>query len=209
MGTGDVDQQCCCLQVRIVESVAQTGTHFCIPSMWPLLKRDGLGIQYVALTVLWNAALGYTPFKRPKTFAQSISLVSDSVYTGTSAERPALPIGCLGWVHHPSPPGIRHPTTSSIPRPVSRIECPGQHPGLWIGLVVVNKIRDRSRLGDFRPRGRKPGSSSRRQKPTIRHIFLSHKHPAHKDISFAPDTSRGRWIPVVRHGPTAFAFIVF
>ncbi|KAF9645754.1 ALG6, ALG8 glycosyltransferase, partial [Thelephora ganbajun] len=47
-------------------------------SMWPLLKRDGLGIQYVTLTVLWNAALGYTPFKRPKTFFQFVSLVAPS-----------------------------------------------------------------------------------------------------------------------------------
>lgn len=45
--------------------------------MWPLLKRDGLGVQYVALTVLWNAAIGYTPFKRPKTFCQFVSLVSN------------------------------------------------------------------------------------------------------------------------------------
>lgn len=44
-------------------------------SMWPLLKRDGLGVQYVALTVLWNAAVGYTPFKRPKMFCQFVSLV--------------------------------------------------------------------------------------------------------------------------------------
>lgn len=47
--------------------------------MWPLLRKDGLGVQYVALTVLWNAALGYSPFKRPKNFIQLISLVSDSV----------------------------------------------------------------------------------------------------------------------------------
>ena len=50
--------------------------------MWPLLQRDGLGIQYVALTVFWNAALGYTPFKRPKTFIQFVSLVS---YSKTSS----------------------------------------------------------------------------------------------------------------------------
>jgi alpha-1,3-glucosyltransferase len=46
-------------------------------SMWPLLKRDGLQVQYVALTLMWNAALGYTPFKRPESFCQFVSLVSD------------------------------------------------------------------------------------------------------------------------------------
>ncbi|KAF8513781.1 ALG6, ALG8 glycosyltransferase family-domain-containing protein [Gautieria morchelliformis] len=30
-------------------------------SMWPLLKKDGLGLQYVAVTLLWNRAIGYSP----------------------------------------------------------------------------------------------------------------------------------------------------
>ncbi|KAH9846376.1 ALG6, ALG8 glycosyltransferase family-domain-containing protein [Lenzites betulinus] len=32
-------------------------------SMWPLLRRDGLAVQYVALLVLWNRLVGYNPFK--------------------------------------------------------------------------------------------------------------------------------------------------
>ncbi|KAI8994135.1 ALG6, ALG8 glycosyltransferase family-domain-containing protein [Trametes punicea] len=35
-------------------------------SMWPLLKRDGLGVQYVALLVLWNRLMGYNPIKFSK-----------------------------------------------------------------------------------------------------------------------------------------------
>jgi alpha-1,3-glucosyltransferase len=31
-------------------------------SMWPLLKRDGLALQYVLLTCSWNWAIGYRPF---------------------------------------------------------------------------------------------------------------------------------------------------
>ncbi|KAH9891589.1 ALG6, ALG8 glycosyltransferase family-domain-containing protein [Cubamyces lactineus] len=31
-------------------------------SMWPLLKRDGLGVQYIALLVFWNRLVGYNPF---------------------------------------------------------------------------------------------------------------------------------------------------
>lgn len=30
--------------------------------MWPLLKKDGLALQYVAVTLLWNCAIGYNPF---------------------------------------------------------------------------------------------------------------------------------------------------
>ncbi|KAK7048375.1 DNA replication helicase [Favolaschia claudopus] len=44
-------------------------------SMWPLLKRDGLGVQYIALTVLWNRLLGYNPINLPsKSFIQLLSL---------------------------------------------------------------------------------------------------------------------------------------
>ncbi|KAI0822226.1 glucosyltransferase [Trametes gibbosa] len=32
-------------------------------SMWPLLRRDGLAVQYVALLALWNTFVGYNPFK--------------------------------------------------------------------------------------------------------------------------------------------------
>jgi alpha-1,3-glucosyltransferase len=43
--------------------------------MWPLLKRDGLGVQYIALTILWNRLLGYNPFRLPsRSFVQLLSL---------------------------------------------------------------------------------------------------------------------------------------
>ncbi|KAI6140592.1 glycosyltransferase family 57 protein [Pisolithus tinctorius] len=31
-------------------------------SMWPLLKRDGLGVQYIATLLLWCRLVGYNPF---------------------------------------------------------------------------------------------------------------------------------------------------
>ena len=31
-------------------------------SMWPLLRRDGLATQYIALTLLWNWLIGHSPF---------------------------------------------------------------------------------------------------------------------------------------------------
>ncbi|KAJ6477423.1 glycosyltransferase family 57 protein [Mycena vitilis] len=44
-------------------------------SMWPLLKRDGLGVQYIALTLLWNRLLGYNPLRLPsRSFIQLLSL---------------------------------------------------------------------------------------------------------------------------------------
>jgi len=47
-------------------------------SMWPLLKKDGLGVQYIAMLVLWNRLIGYNPFSwQPKSFIHLFSLVSE------------------------------------------------------------------------------------------------------------------------------------
>ncbi|KAG6854653.1 hypothetical protein C0991_003301 [Blastosporella zonata] len=67
-------------------------------SMWPLLKRDGLGIQYIATLLLWNRLVGHNPFRVPKkSFTQ---LLSTAVYCA------ALSVHVLELVI--SPPG-RYP----------------------------------------------------------------------------------------------------
>ena len=46
-------------------------------SMWPLLKREGLGVQYIAILLLWNRLIGYNPGRlRPRSFIQFVSIVS-------------------------------------------------------------------------------------------------------------------------------------
>src|SRR5579872_2152146 len=101
--------------------------------MWPLLKRDGLGVQYVVLTILWNAALGYTPFKLPKTLCQFVSLVSYSVrlVSRVFLNDCFLYAGYLGRVYRASPLGTCHPTSGSVPRPLPGFERPGQYPNFW------------------------------------------------------------------------------
>ena len=32
--------------------------------MWPLLKRDGLGVQYITLVFLWNYIIGHNPSRQ-------------------------------------------------------------------------------------------------------------------------------------------------
>ena len=32
-------------------------------SLWPLLKTDGLGLQYLAMLLLWNRLIGHNAFK--------------------------------------------------------------------------------------------------------------------------------------------------
>lgn len=49
-------------------------------SMWPLLKRDGQGLQYILLPILWNTAIGYNVFRiRSGTI---VFLLSTFVYCG-------------------------------------------------------------------------------------------------------------------------------
>jgi alpha-1,3-glucosyltransferase len=40
-------------------------------SMWPLLQRDGLSLQYVLLGLLWNWSIGYQPFSGLKNHRQT------------------------------------------------------------------------------------------------------------------------------------------
>ncbi|GAA5908509.1 hypothetical protein JCM8208_002650 [Rhodotorula glutinis] len=42
-------------------------------SMWPLLQRDGVVTQYLALTALWNYAIGYNPLKLRASFVKYLS----------------------------------------------------------------------------------------------------------------------------------------
>ncbi|KAG0691472.1 hypothetical protein DFH29DRAFT_125933 [Suillus ampliporus] len=46
-------------------------------SMWPLLKKDGLGVQYVAILLRWNRLIWHNPFKlRCRSFVGLVSSVA-------------------------------------------------------------------------------------------------------------------------------------
>lgn len=49
-------------------------TGFC--SLWPLLKKDGLGLQYAVLAFLWNYVIGYNPVTLPSGTIKYLSVVS-------------------------------------------------------------------------------------------------------------------------------------
>lgn len=48
-------------------------------SMWPLLKKDGLGLQYATLTFMWNYMIGYNPLSLPESNVKLLSLATYSV----------------------------------------------------------------------------------------------------------------------------------
>ncbi|KDE08548.1 hypothetical protein MVLG_01325 [Microbotryum lychnidis-dioicae p1A1 Lamole] len=45
-------------------------------SMWPLLKRDGVGLAYLVLTFGWNYVIGYNPLALRRSFVKYLSLAS-------------------------------------------------------------------------------------------------------------------------------------
>ncbi|KAF9077817.1 glucosyltransferase [Rhodocollybia butyracea] len=51
------------------------GSNVAVFSMWPLLKKEGLALQYFALTLLWNRLIGYNPLKIMSTFYSMKSFV--------------------------------------------------------------------------------------------------------------------------------------
>ena len=67
--------------VAVFRYVLTTLWDFCLStlcSMWPLLKKDGLGLPYLAILVLWNRLIGYNPFSwPPKSSTHLISLASE------------------------------------------------------------------------------------------------------------------------------------
>ncbi|KAJ8503329.1 hypothetical protein ONZ45_g10961 [Pleurotus djamor] len=52
-------------------------------SMWPLLKRDGLGLQYLTVMILWNRLIGYDPRRLPA--GALIKFLSLSVYAAATS----------------------------------------------------------------------------------------------------------------------------
>ncbi|CAE6445127.1 unnamed protein product [Rhizoctonia solani] len=45
-------------------------------SMWPLLKRDGQGLNYAVLTLLWNYVIGYDPLALSPSLVKILSLAA-------------------------------------------------------------------------------------------------------------------------------------
>jgi alpha-1,3-glucosyltransferase len=59
------------------------GSNVAVFSMWPLLKKDGLVLQYFALILLWNRLLGHNPLNTVYTvlpYKSLVHLISAGVY---------------------------------------------------------------------------------------------------------------------------------
>jgi hypothetical protein len=82
---GSFIEQCSSFLVRFLSSSYPYVSHeillmttlFLWIRMFPLLKKDGLIIQYMVLTLFWNYLIGYNPLSlRSGSFVKLLSLVS-------------------------------------------------------------------------------------------------------------------------------------
>ncbi|KAG6909147.1 hypothetical protein DXG01_001899 [Tephrocybe rancida] len=117
-------------------------------SMWPLLKRDGLGVQYIATLLLWNRLVGYNPFRVPqKSFMQLLSTMSMSLIT----LRPA-PLGCVLCRIASARSGAGGFAAREVPGSVCRVERVGEHARVRAGVVMEYQERSGSGVGARRVR---------------------------------------------------------
>jgi alpha-1,3-glucosyltransferase len=113
-------------------------------SMWPLLKKDGLGLQYAATLMLWNRLMGYDvlSFLRwPKSFVGLLALVRallaplcSSYVSKLTHLTDLLPYRtgtpCAGGGHRPA---------STTTGPLSGAQCASVYADIRTGVVVEHQ----------------------------------------------------------------------
>lgn len=71
--------------------------------MWPLLQRDGLALQYVAVILLWNRLIGYNPFtlgrKSLTDYVSAVSFASCQCSTSTVSFLPQVILAACISLH--------------------------------------------------------------------------------------------------------------
>ena len=116
-------------------------------SMWPLLKREGLGLQYGALLVIWNRLIGYNPFvvtKQQRSFVQILAFVRVLFFDhGVRIDCLFFGTGCSPDYARTSSVGDDGYTTLALPRSFC---CP-QRPSLYTRLYTYMAVEYQTRGG--------------------------------------------------------------
>ena len=114
-------------------------------SMWPLLKRDGQGVQYAALLILWNMLIGYKPFTLSRrSYLKLLSTVRRGSYRNLCTSLTVLCLGCLFRVRRPSCRRTSLFAARSPPRHFLCAQCTRQHPSFCACLALEYQTRRRS-----------------------------------------------------------------
>ncbi len=124
--------------------------------MWPLLQKDGLATQYIALTLLWNRLIGHSPFisLRQMTFVDVFTWVRQFYLSSTRRLTQTLRcVGGLFGMRTTSPVGVRISTTGTIPRLIPRPQRTSEHAGFHLDLVVEYQVYYRGAMDSWWTQG--------------------------------------------------------
>ncbi|KAG8749808.1 Glucosyltransferase-like protein [Ceratobasidium sp. 428] len=114
-------------------------------SMWPLLKRDGQGLNYVVLTLLWNYVIGYDPSELPTSLVKYLSL-------GAYAT-----LGSIHILEAIFPAPSRYPDLFPVLNALLSASVFG---AAWIAVGGIMMFRSAWATGGFDVSPREPGSSN-------------------------------------------------
>ena len=118
-------------------------------SMWPLLKKDGLGLQYLAMLLFWNRLIGHNPFKlHYKSFVALVSSVRGISCAQLAHNSQNLDSGRI-YSNNNSPLARAYGgTTCTLPRSLPSAQRPNKHPRFRAHLAMEHQTFRRSELGD-------------------------------------------------------------
>lgn len=124
-----------------------------LSSMWPLLRKDGQGLQYFVVTFLWNYLIGYNPLRIPSSLHKLLSIVSPisipPLHTPCQQHPPFSALGCVHLHRDPAPRRVPHLSSDTISRPLPRSQRRPLRRGVWNYLAGGYEKTDRGRVGDI------------------------------------------------------------
>lgn len=119
-------------------------------SMWPLLQRDGLQLQYLVVPFMWNYLFGISPFhyKGALKYFSLVSLsLADEVYLDSFVD------GVPGSIQLRSTASRRRGSllsTDSLARSVSSAQCRPLCSDIRVGVFVDSQEATSRKLGGKR-----------------------------------------------------------
>ncbi len=100
-----------------------------LDSMFPLLKRDGQGLQYLVTTLLWNYMVGYNPLRVVTTWVRRLGLVGVHPFYHTTTS--------IQGLTHPHAEQLVYPSLLAIHFAELVLSPPARYPDLYAVLNVL------------------------------------------------------------------------
>jgi len=150
-------------------------------SMWPLLRRDGLAVQYIAVLLLWNRLIGYNPFRIKE--RSLVQLASVAIYLA------ALGLHALELV---VPPPARYPDLFPV---LNVLISTPVFASVWL-WSIWNTVKVSWAIGGLSSSSKRVDSSPTAMTPTEGLGVENAGRRLRKTRSFASSQRRGSLEPV-------------